>query len=333
MSRRDAERFERALQQPAKAEMTDLVETARRLEALAEPPPSPPHRLAPGRQRLLAEAARHRSAQTKRRKERRKMTGVMRLGTALLALVLVVGLTFGASQAAADSLPGEPPYGLKLAVEEARLSLTSDPDALAALNLALAEERLDEVTALLEQGQAVDEVVATRVEQQLRAALAAPGQALEGLAVAIQQRQRTMEQLAGETPGEPLRQLIREMERVRQEAHAGQGEPQGGQQRQRQGTPADPAALPDPSHTPGPAGPKATDQPGPGPVGPQPTDQPGTGPGPDPSHTPEPVGPQPTDQPGPGPMEPQPTHSPSPGGPQSTGQPGHGSGEGGQGRP
>ena len=157
------------------------------------------------------------------------MTGMMKLGTALLALVLVVGLTFGASQAAADSLPGEPLYGLKLAAEEARLALTTDPEAQAALNLALAEERLDEIAALLEQGQAVDEVTAERVERQLHAALeAAPAQALEGLAVAIQQRQRTMEQLAGETPDEPLRQIIREMERVRQEAHAGQGEPAGG---------------------------------------------------------------------------------------------------------
>jgi len=270
--------------------------------------------------------------------------GVMKLSTALLALVLVVGLTFGASQAAAGSLPGEPLYGLKLAVEETRLALTSDSEARAALNLALAEERLDEITALLEQGQAVDEATAERVERQLRAALeAAPAQALEALAAAIQQRQRTMEQLAGETPDEPLRQIIREMERVRQEAHAGQGEPEGEQQRQRQGTPPEPTASPNPSHTPDPVGPKATDQPGPGPVGPQPTDQPGARPGPNPSHTPEPVGPQPTDPPGGGtgsgpgePVGPQPTEQPGdgpapspspggdnpPGGPQPTGQPG-----------
>ena len=204
--------------------MAALAHTARRLEALGEPPPPPPHRLAPGRQRLLAEAAQLRSAKIKRRKEQRHMTGMMKLGTALLALVLVVGLTFGASQAAADSLPGEPLYGFKLAAEEARLALTTDPEDQAALNLALAEERLDEIATLLEQGQAVDEVTAERVERQLNAALeAAPAQALEGLAVAIQQRQRTMEQLAGETPDEPLRQIIREMERVRQEAHAGQG--------------------------------------------------------------------------------------------------------------
>ncbi|MFN2166547.1 MAG: DUF5667 domain-containing protein, partial [Anaerolineae bacterium] len=263
-------------------------------------------------------------------------TGVMKLGTALLALVLVVGLTFGASQAAAGSLPGEPLYGLKLAVEETRLALTSDLEAQAALNLVLAEERLDEVTALLEQGQPVGAETTARVEQQLQAAFdAAPAHMLEGLAVAIQQRQRTMEQLAGDAPDEPLQQLIREMERVRQEAHAGQGDPQGEQQRLRQGTPADPTVMPPGAdHTPGPAGPKATDQPGPGPAGPQPTDQPGTGPGPNPSYTPEPAGPQPTDQPGPGP-----TQSPSPGGgdapgePHPSQQPGHGNGGGGQGQP
>ena len=47
MSRRDAERFERALQHPAQGgqaetEMVGLVETAQRLETLAEPPAPPP---------------------------------------------------------------------------------------------------------------------------------------------------------------------------------------------------------------------------------------------------------------------------------------------------
>jgi hypothetical protein len=358
MSRREAEQFEEMLRRGAEGKtveprLASLVETARRASTLAAPPPPPPHRLAPGRQRLLAEAVRLQAKKTKKRKERVPMTGIVKLETVLIASILVFGLMLGVGQVMADSLPGEPLYGLKLAVEEVRIALTTAPQARADLSLTVAEERLDEVEALLEQQKTVDHTTAERLQQQLDVALraavqeqnAAASETLQKLALSIQQRQRTMEKLAGASPEEPLRQIMREMERVREEARAGAGDPDGLRQRLRHGTPPVPTMLPNPSHTPepkhtptqgepqrtdqpGPQGPHATDVPGPGP---QPTMEPGGGPGPGPQPSTEPgvgpgPGPQPTTEPGGNPDPgPQPTHEPGGNpdpGPQPTTEPG-----------
>jgi hypothetical protein len=352
MSRREAERFEEALQRAAQGQevegrLTPLVEIARQATALAEPPPSPPHELLPGRQRFVAESARLR-AQIYQRRERPRMLGTVKLATALVSVVIVFGLLLGVGQAMAASLPGESLYDLKLAAEEARLALTSDPQARANLSLALAERRLDEVAALAERNRMVDEPMGKRVEQQLRAALQAAVQVedpaaapvLQRLATAIQQRERTMSRLMERLQDQDqlrMQQIVRLMEQVRQEAQAGQGDPAGLRERLRQGTPPVPPASPGASCTPslhqtpsqgpgpqatqGPVGPKPTEKPSPspqptqGPVGPKPTEKPSPGPQP----TQGPVGPKPTEPPGSGP---QPTQEP--GGPNPTEPPGSG---------
>ena len=66
MSRKEAEEFEERLQRVARGETVEekwapLLETAQQATLLADPPPPPPHQLRPGRQRLLAEAARLRT--------------------------------------------------------------------------------------------------------------------------------------------------------------------------------------------------------------------------------------------------------------------------------
>ncbi len=356
MKKKQAEQFEEALQRAARGdqndeELAELLNIAQWASALDEPVPEAPHRLRPGRQKFLTEAVRLRTERQKGRKERVGIMGIRKLAVALVAVLLLFGLVFGVGQAAADSLPGDPLYGVKVSVGQARLALTSDPQARAAVSRTLAETRMDEVEALLAQQKPVDEATAERVRVQLTTALEAAVQeqngiaagALEQLATAVQQRQRTMETMAGETPQQPVRQILRVMERVRQEAHAGAGDPAGLRQRIRQGTPAVPAVLPDPNRTPaqgeppsseqpGPMGPKATDSPG---LGPQPTMEPGGGPGPGPQPTMEPgggpgPGPQPTMEPGAGPGPgPQPTMEPGGGpGPQPTAEPGAGPGPG-----
>jgi hypothetical protein len=315
MSRQTAERFEQSIERGSQGGDADgrlalLVETAQQTSILGEPLPSAPRNLVPGRQRLLSETAYMRARITEKPRRRIQMMGIMKPAIALLAVLVLFGSVFGVGQAAADSLPGDPLYGLKLAAEEARLGLTTDPQASADLNLALAEERLDEVVALLEQGQVVDETTTGRVEQQLATTLETALQledpqaieALHQLATAIEQRQRTMQALMGESPEPPVRQLIREMERVRTEAHAGQGDPDGVRERVRHGTPPEATAMPDP-----------TMQPGPGPRKSQPTEQPGDSPGP-----------QPTRQPGG--EEDQPGEMPSEPGPHGTKAPGSGGG-------
>jgi hypothetical protein len=121
----------------------------------------------------------------------------------------------------------------------------------------MAEQRLDEVAELMVKGEGVDGLIVSRVEYHLERALVAAWQStmqggtetLEQLAAAIQQRQRTMEALAGEKPASPVRQLIREMERVRQEAHASDGDPDGVRSRERLGTPALPSVTPEANRT------------------------------------------------------------------------------------
>jgi hypothetical protein len=373
MDKREAEQFEQALQQASQGQAVEgrlapLVQTASQVMILSVAPPPPPHGLTPGRQRFLAEAARLRAERAPRRP---LLAGAVRLATALAVIAILFGVVLGSAQAAADSLPGQHLYGVKLATEQIRLALTSQPESRAALEQALAEERLDEIVALLKRKQVIGAAVSSHAVRQLEQALAASAQlqdaaaaqALQQLAEAIRQREQAMLSTAGESPEPSVRQLLREMERVRQEAQAGEGDPEGLRQRLRQGTPAEPTVLPGPTgspqpsrtpgrpstaapHTPSPSGtpgptqtPPRTGMPGgsPGPSG-TPGQTPGasatsqpTG-GPQASRTPEPSATSQTSEP------PHASHTPGPtgtvgptGGPGGTPVPGETPGPGGGG--
>jgi hypothetical protein len=233
MSRREADRFEEALQMEARGRAVDerlasLVEVARRASVLAAHPPPPPHRLAPGRQRFLAEAARLRNPSTNRRKVRIRMATIP--STVLTALMLVFGLLFSAGQVTAASLPGDPLYGIKLMAEEVRMASVAAPVSKAELTRARAEQRMDEVALLLQAGEVVNEATSLRAQEHLRAALQTAAQlhtqqatrALQRLEEGIQLRQRIMGPLADEGPDTPVQRLLREMERVRLHACDGQ---------------------------------------------------------------------------------------------------------------
>ena len=302
MRKPKADQFEYALQRAARGEPVEgslppLLHTARQVMILSEPPPPPPHGLLPGRGRFLAEAARLR---TERWPSRQPLAGVTRLAAALAVVAVLFGAVLGAERAAAASLPGQPFYAVKLATETMRLALTRDPASRAALDGALAEERLDEILALLERKQPIGPAVSSRALRQLDLALAeaaqlqdpAAAQALGRLAVALRQREQAMLRAAGEQAEPPLLELLRTMERVRQRLrHRRSGTPQG--------TPAEPTTLPgptgtlQPSRTPGPQPsgtahtPSASRTPGPSHT-PQGTGQPSASPGPSstPAHTP-----------------------------------------------
>jgi hypothetical protein len=143
---------------------------------------------------------------------------------------LVFGLFLGAGQVAADSLPGDPLYGIKLMAEEVRMASVAAPASKAELARARAVERLDEVALLLESGGAVNEATVFRAQEQLRTALQTAARlhgehatrALQQLEQGIQQRQRNIEPLADGNPDTPLQRLLRETERVRLHACDGQ---------------------------------------------------------------------------------------------------------------
>lgn len=80
---------------------------------------------------------------------------------AAAALVVVAAFAASATVAAAESLPDEPLYGWKLAVEEARLSLAQTPGERAAVELSIAEHRLKEATVLAERSRDGEADVAT----------------------------------------------------------------------------------------------------------------------------------------------------------------------------
>lgn len=187
------------------------------------------------------------------------MIALLKLGTLAIAALLVMGLGLGGGHVAADSLPGDPPYGLKLAAEQVRLALAADAGDRADLSLAAAEARMRETTQLLQQNRLVDDDTVARTRQQLEATLQAAlclndseaAGSLQRLAVSVRQHQRTLTAAAGEAPEPPVRQLLREMERVRLEAHAGAQDPEGLRIPLRQGTPPTPPEHPEAGQPPG----------------------------------------------------------------------------------
>jgi hypothetical protein len=71
---------------------------------------------------------------------------------AAAAFAVALALGSGTLVASAGSLPEEPLYPIKLAVENARLAITPDSGSRAQLEMQFAARRLDEVAAAVEQG-------------------------------------------------------------------------------------------------------------------------------------------------------------------------------------
>ncbi len=104
------------------------------------------------------------------KKEKQPMIGSLIFKTSLI-FAMVFGSAGGAAVAAAQSLPGSPLYPVKLAAEETRLQLVNDATAEALLHLNYAQERVDEMVQLAQNGQAVDETVISRWQEHVNTAL------------------------------------------------------------------------------------------------------------------------------------------------------------------
>jgi hypothetical protein len=103
--------------------------------------------LATARQRLLRRLPRQPSLQP----SRPRAVLVRRLATVLASVLVALSLsTAGVAYAAQAAIPGDTLYGAKRGLEAARWSLTTDPEAQAALLSDLASERLREVERLVD---------------------------------------------------------------------------------------------------------------------------------------------------------------------------------------
>ncbi|MFN3309781.1 MAG: DUF5667 domain-containing protein, partial [Anaerolineales bacterium] len=123
-----------------------------------------------------------------RRKEYHPMVSV--LATILVIASLVLGGGGVTVAAAQTSLPDQPLYGIKLASEDARFALAQgDPLQQAELSLQFALRRLEEIQAMLQDGQMPTDAVLARAQQQLE-------QTLQRMAnLPAEQATRSMEQM------------------------------------------------------------------------------------------------------------------------------------------
>ena len=311
-----ARRFEECLQQAAQGkkiegEFAPLIHTVHLVSRLGELSP-PETKLAPGRQRFVTEVARLEAQGAKGHSGQFWATGRMRLVGTVVSLLLLMGLVLGVGQATAYSLPGGPFYTLKLAVEETLLGLTTKPQARANLAVSFAEERLDEITALMDKGAPIDDPMTGRAKEHLAFAVEVASQADEqaryGVFERLTAKIRTQRELLVNSGGEltesqklAVQDLLRAMEEAREQLLSGKGEPGGEQRSTHMGTPAQ-LTPPSPEEQSGPGSgaqategsgePNATEEPGPGPkptdvpaapIEPNPTGGPGSGPGPNPT--------------------------------------------------
>ncbi len=140
-------------------ELTALLEVAGRLTRV-EPPAGPSAQFRSSTREMLVGLAAERFAQDTgapvgsrrdRAAWRAELTWGRRALVAVAALAVLVGTAGGLSLASRDALPGDALYAAKRATERVQLGLTFDTDTRGVALLHLAEARLTEVTALLDE--------------------------------------------------------------------------------------------------------------------------------------------------------------------------------------
>lgn len=214
--------------------------------------PAPPGELAAGRERLLAEAARWQAragssplptgqaAGTQKNQRRRKMKLFLAYKIITAVMALVMGTTAaggGVVLAAADTLPGDALYPVKLIVEDTRLALTADPAAQAGLTLSFAAERAEEMQRLLAQGEPVPEEAVARMAQHTEQVMVQIAQArpeevpalLERVMERTRAQQQVLQQVRAAAPEEAqtaLRRALEVTERAYQTASVGLEDPE-----------------------------------------------------------------------------------------------------------
>jgi hypothetical protein len=102
-------------------------------------------------------------------KESQKMSVL--LLKAALVLTMVFGSVGGTAVLAAESLPDSPLYPLKLTIEETQLALAKNPAQEAALQMAFARERYEEIQQMTHKGAVPDEAILHHLQTHWQQAL------------------------------------------------------------------------------------------------------------------------------------------------------------------
>lgn len=142
--------------------------------------PGPPAGLVAGRERMLAEAARTAAQTTHRplsvmepdgqdRCRRRHNMNLLayKVLAVMLAVAVALGGAGGAATVAADSLPGDLLYAVKLISEDMRLLVTLDRGDRAQLLLGFVGERVAEMESVVNRGDLIPKGVVSRMTRQL----------------------------------------------------------------------------------------------------------------------------------------------------------------------
>jgi hypothetical protein len=185
----------------------------------------------------------------------------------ITAVMLILSLVFGGGavtvHAAQASQPDELLYPIKLASEDIRLGLTSDPAAQSALAMQFASQRVEEMHAQMAAGTlpgaAVQMRYQSQVEQAIHAALGLPADQIPAALEQVRTRLETQQQTLGQVQGSGAAGLVQAQQMLQQRLqNLGAGvagsnaqgirlqDPQRDQQRDqdrlRTGTPAAPEA-------------------------------------------------------------------------------------------
>jgi hypothetical protein len=201
---------------------------------------SPPAGLRPARAKMLAEAADLRARQASRPlyttetghiRRRRKMNLMFAYKTlaAVLAVAVAIAGMGGGVVLAADTLPGDFLYPVKLLSEEVKLALTPDPAGRAELEMAFVALRVQEMARLAQQGEDVPGAVVARMTRQMEQAMVEIAKArpeevpalLERVMERTRLHQQVLEDVAAGSTLETqtrLREASQVMERTRQRA-------------------------------------------------------------------------------------------------------------------
>ena len=89
------------------------------------------------------------------------------LAAVLAVAVALAGMGGGAVLAAADTLPGDVLYPVKLLTEDIRLALTPDPAARAELEMNFVDLRVQEMARLAQQGEEIRQAEVERMTRQM----------------------------------------------------------------------------------------------------------------------------------------------------------------------